>query len=251
MAKSGLNASGGYTVFDIIALDADDTLWDNESFYIDAKEEFVDLLQIYEPDTARVKARLEHIEEANVAIYGYGIKSFLLSMVEAALDVSDGLISGEHLQDVIDLGRYMLSSPVQVFPHTEETLAALAQKWGLMLITKGDVFEQSQKIERTGLAKYFRIVEIVGLKTPEVYAGLLQRHKIDPRRFLMVGNSLRSDIQPVLALGGQAVYIPYKNTWAHEHRVEGELSKEGYYELESLAELPALLERIANKSGNG
>ncbi len=111
----------------------------------------------------------------------------------------------------------MLSSPVNIFPHTEETLATLAQKWELMLITKGDVFEQSQKIERTGLAKYFRLVEIVGQKTPAVYRTLLRRHAIDPRRFLMVGNSLRSDIQPVLALGGQAVYIPYVNTWAHEH----------------------------------
>jgi putative hydrolase of the HAD superfamily len=232
-------------MFDIIALDADDTLWDNESFYIHAKEDFVGLLEIYEPDPERVKARLEEIEENNVAIYGYGIKSFLLSMIEAALDISDGLISNEDLEVIIGLGRQMLSSLVQVFPHTEETLAALAQKWDLMLITKGDVFEQNQKIERTGLAKYFRMVEIVGQKTPAVYQALLQRHTIDPRRFLMVGNSLRSDIQPVLALGGQAVYIPYINTWAHEHRVDGELSKDGYYELESLAELPELLERIA------
>jgi putative hydrolase of the HAD superfamily len=245
MAEPNLNPPGGDTLFDIIALDADDTLWDNESFYIEAKEDFVGVLQIYEPDPNQVKARLEEIEEANVAIYGYGIKSFLLSMIEAALDISDGLISSEDLETVIDLGRYMLSSPVQVFPHTEEVLAALAQRWKLMLITKGDVFEQSQKIERTGLAKYFCMIEIVGLKTPEVYAGLLQRHNIAPQRFLMVGNSLRSDIQPVLALGGQAVYIPYINTWAHEHRVDGELSKEGYYELESLAELPELLERIS------
>jgi putative hydrolase of the HAD superfamily len=232
-------------MFDIIALDADDTLWDNESFYIDAKEDFVGVLQIYEPDPDQVKARLEEIEEANVAIYGYGIKSFMLSMVEAALDISDDLISGEELETVIGLGRYMLSSPVQIFPYTEQVLAALAQRWKLMLITKGDVFEQSQKIERTGLAKYFCMVEIVGLKTPEVYAGLLQRHNIHPGRFLMVGNSLRSDIQPVLALGGQAVYIPFINTWAHEHRVDGELSADGYYVLDSLAELPELLERIS------
>lgn len=234
-------------MFQIIALDADDTLWDNESLYIDAKQEFVDLLQNYEPDSRLVRSRLEHIEEANVAIYGYGIKSFLLSMIEAALELSDGVISPEHLQRVIGLGRQMLSSSVQIFPHTEETLAALAQKWELMLITKGDVFEQTQKIERTGVAKYFRVVEIVGQKTQDVYRGLLERHQIDPKRFLMVGNSLRSDIQPVLALGGQAVYIPYLNTWAHEHRVEGELSKDGYYELDSLAELPELLEKISSR----
>jgi putative hydrolase of the HAD superfamily len=231
-------------MFDIIALDADDTLWDNESFYIEAKAEFVVLLQMYEPDPDRVKARLDEIEESNVAIYGYGIKSFLLSMIEAALDISDGLISSDDLQLVIDLGREMLISPVKIFAHTEETLAALSQRWDLMLITKGDIFEQSQKIERTGLAKYFHVVEIVGQKTPAVYKALLQRHNIDPSRFLMVGNSLRSDVQPVLALGGQAVYIPYINTWVHEHRLDGELSKDGYYELESLAELPELLERI-------
>jgi putative hydrolase of the HAD superfamily len=232
-------------MFDIIALDADDTLWDNESFYIDAKAEFVGLLQIYEPDPEVTKARLDEIEEGNVAIYGYGIKSFLLSMIEAALDISDGLVSPDDLQVVIDLGREMLTSPVKIFPHTEETLVALAQRWDLMLITKGDIFEQTQKIDRTGLAKYFRYVEIVGQKTPAVYRALLQRHNIDPARFLMVGNSLRSDIQPVLALGGQAVYIPYINTWVHEHRLDGELSKDGYYELESLAELPELLERIS------
>jgi len=237
-------------MFDIIALDADDTLWDNESFYIEAKAEFVVLLQMYEPDPDRVKARLDEIEESNVAIYGYGIKSFLLSMIEAALDLSDGLISSDDLQVVIDLGREMLISPVKIFAHTEETLAALSQRWDLMLITKGDIFEQSQKIERTGLAKYFHVVEIVGQKTPAVYKALLQRHNIDPSRFLMVGNSLRSDVQPVLALGGQAVYIPYINTWVHEHRLDGELSKDGYYELESLAELPELLERITKIPGS-
>jgi len=239
------------SAFDIIALDADDTLWDNESFYIQAKADFVALLQRYELSPEQVKARLDMIEEGNVAIYGYGIKSFLLSMVEAAIAISQGEIRGDDLRAVIDLGREMLSSPVKIFPHTEDTLAALSQRWDLMLITKGDVFEQSQKIERTGLAKYFRLVEIVGQKTPAVYRALLKRHNIDPRRFLMVGNSLRSDIQPVLALGGQAVYIPYINTWAHEHRLDGELSKDGYYELESLAELPELLERITKISDSG
>ena len=235
-------------MFDIIALDADDTLWDNESYYINAKEAFVDLLLAFDPDADRVKHHLDEIEEGNVAIYGYGIKSFLLSMVEAAIAISQGAIRGDDMRAVINLGREMLTSPVRIFPHTEETLGILAQKWRLMLITKGDVFEQSQKIERTGLAKYFRMVEIVGEKTPAVYRELLKRHNIDARRFLMVGNSLRSDIQPVLALGGQAVYIPFLNTWVHEHRVDGELSKDGYYELESLEELPELLERIAKIS---
>ena len=231
-------------MIDILAFDADDTLWNNEIYYTQAKEEFVDWLKFYEADGERVKLRLDEIEEGNVEIYGYGIKSFTLSMVEAALEISQRLISPEHLEAIIALGRNMLRTPVEIFPDTERVLARLAQNWQMMLITKGDVFEQSKKIERTGLGGYFRQIEIVGEKTTPVYRRLIERHRIDPARFLMVGNSLRSDILPVLELGGQAVYIPYANTWAHEHNVEHFSTRDGYYELEHLGQLPELIEKL-------
>jgi putative hydrolase of the HAD superfamily len=232
-------------MFEMIALDADDTLWDNEIYYTQAKDEFVQKLKTYQGDEKAVKERLDEIEEGNVAIYGYGIKSFTLSMIEAAIEISRGGISGKELEAITRLGRKMLSTRVRVFPWTEETLALLAKEWQLMMITKGDVFEQSKKIERTGLLKYFRHVEIVGDKTTAIYRNLLERHRIQSQRFLMVGNSLRSDILPVLELGSKAVYIPYESTWAHEHRVDKELPKDGYYELESLAQLPDLVRRLS------
>ncbi len=185
-------------MIEFIALDADDTLWDNEIYYTQSKEAFVRLLSPYASQGETIKQRLDEIEEGNVAIYGYGIKSFTLSMLEAAIEISQGTISGGELGAILALGRRMLSTRVRVFPWTEDTLASLAKDWQLMLITKGDVFEQSKKIERTGLLKYFRYVEIVGEKTPATYRTLLERHRIAPQRFLMVGNSLRSDILPVL-----------------------------------------------------
>jgi putative hydrolase of the HAD superfamily len=236
-------------MFEIIALDADDTLWDNEIYYTQAKDEFVQLLKTYHQDGNAIKARLDEVEEGNVSIYGYGIKSFSLSMIEAAIEISQGAISGKELEAVARLGRKMLSTRVRVFPWTEGTLATLAKDWDLMMITKGDVFEQSKKIERTGLLKYFRYVEIVGDKTTAIYQALLERHRIQAQRFLMVGNSLRSDILPVLELGGIAVYIPYASTWVHEHRVDKEIPQDGYYELENLAELPALVRKLSHSGG--
>jgi len=231
-------------MFEMLAFDADDTLWNNEVYYTRAKEEFTDWLEIYEDDREQITLRLDEIEEGNVEIYGYGIKSFTLSMIEAALQISRGLISPEHLEEIIGLGRNMLLTPVEIFPETEAVLAALARDWEMMLITKGDVFEQSKKIERTGLRGYFRHIEIVGEKTTPVYRALIERHRLDPQRFLMVGNSLRSDILPVLELGGQAVYIPYANTWAHEHKVDHFDTQDGYYEIEQLGQLPELLESL-------
>lgn len=231
-------------MFEIIAFDADDTLWENEIYYTQSKGAFVEQLSKYHEDRDWIEQRLDVIEEGNVDIYGYGIKSFTLSMVEAAIELSQGAIGGRELQAVIDLGRHMLSTPVQIFPHTEEVLMELSEKQNLMLITKGDVFEQSIKIERTGLQKYFHHIEIVGVKTTATYRSLFQRYRLDPRYILMVGNSLRSDILPMVELGGHAVYIPYANTWFHEHVDAEDLPHNGYYELEHIGQLPGLLREL-------
>lgn len=228
--------------FDIIAFDADDTLWHNEPYYIEARHELERLLSPYQP-AEQVERRLFEIETRNVSLYGYGIKSYTLSMIEAAIELSGGQVSGAEVRQVLELGKRMLSAGVRLVDGAEATLAALQQEYELMLITKGDLLEQGDKIERSGLAGYFRRIEIVREKTAHGYRRLLESHGIRPERFLMVGNSLKSDILPVVEIGGWAVYIPYEHTWAHEHP-DGEVAHLGYHQIERLQELPELLARL-------
>jgi putative hydrolase of the HAD superfamily len=187
---------------------------------------------------------LDQIEEWNVRLYGYGIKSFALSMMEAALEISAGQIEGARLAQILDIIKGMLTAEVEPIEPVGPTLALLAQQYPLMLITKGDYFEQHRKIERSGLAKYFRYIEIVVDKTPESYHGVLAKYHLSPEGFLMVGNSLRSDILPVLEIGGQAVYIPYASTWAHEAVEASKMEPYHYFELEHLGQLPALVDQL-------
>ena len=229
-----------------IAFDADDTLWHNETHYTRAKQAFGALLAHHAAPQQAI-LRLDEIENANVALYGYGIKSFTLSMIETALELAHGALTGTDLSAILAVGREMLTHNVILFEHAAEMLAALAQRYPLMLITKGDTAEQSAKIERSGLADYFRIIEIVGDKTPAVYRALLERHYLRPEGFLMVGNSLKSDILPVLEIGGRAVYIPYAHTWAHEHVAAADAARDGYVEIEHLGLLPALVERLSGE----
>lgn len=231
-------------MIEIIAFDADDTLWENEIYYRRAKEQFVELLSSYDGDREGIGRRLDQIEVGNVAIYGYGIKSFTLSMIEAAIDISHGGIRADELDRIISFGREMLDTRVEVFPHSADVLRELAGGWQLMLITKGDVFEQSLKIELTGLKEYFRYIEIVGTKTSATYRTIFERYHIDPQQVVMVGNSMRSDILPILELEGRAVYIPYEHTWFHEHVADQETHEAGYYELENLQQLPGLIRQL-------
>jgi putative hydrolase of the HAD superfamily len=237
-------------MFDTIVFDADDTLWENEIYYRRSKEQFIDLLTLYTGDREVVGNRLDEIEVNNVEIYGYGIKSFTLSMLEAAIELSQGRIQADGLDKIISLGRQMLATRVQLFPHSVGVLQELAKDWRLMLITKGDVFEQSLKIERTGLIDYFRHIEIVGTKNAATYRTIFERYRIDPLQIVMVGNSLRSDILPILELGGKAVYIPYEFTWFHEHIDDQEISHDGYHELDNLQQLPAFIRQLVQNEGD-
>ncbi|OGO37688.1 MAG: haloacid dehalogenase, partial [Chloroflexi bacterium RBG_16_57_11] len=187
-------------MFDVIALDADDTLWDNEYLYSEAKKKFVFLLSECQPPEECAR-RLDQIELENVHHYGYGIKSFILSMIQAALELSEGQVAAENIAAILGFAREMLSAEVRVIDGVGETLASLSQSHPLMLITKGDPSEQLRKIEDSGLGVFFRWVEVVADKSPAVYRAILERYNIPPRRFLMVGNSLRSDILPVLEIG--------------------------------------------------
>ncbi len=231
-------------MFDLIAFDADDTLWHSESLYSEAQDEFKQLLAPYH-SAERVGQELHQTEMRNLPYYGYGIKGFALSLIETAIELTQGRISGREIQEVIDLAKDMLTAEVQLLEHAWETVARLAASYPLMMITKGDLFDQEAKIARSGLRQYFQYVEIVSDKTRDGYAALLARYHLEPSRFLMVGNSLRSDILPVIALGGQAVHIPYHITWAHENVDLSEEDRKRYFELEHLGLLPALIEKLS------
>ena len=230
-------------MIEIIAFDADDTLWDNESLYSQAKGRFQEILSNYASPEA-IAQILDVNEVHNIDVYGYGIKSFALSMVETAIELSQGQIAGGEIQQVIEIARGMLTAPVDLYEKVMETLEELSMEYRLMLITKGDRFEQERKIARSGLKQYFEVVEIVGDKSEASYQEMMARYSLQPDQFLMVGNSMRSDILPVLRLGGRAVYIPQENTWSHENVVAGSGDTGKHYVLEHLWQLPELLHTL-------
>jgi putative hydrolase of the HAD superfamily len=229
--------------FEVIAFDADDTLWHNERLFVDAQARFKALLAQYH-SAEWIGERLYDAEVGNLPHFGYGVKAFALSMIETAVELTEGRISGHDVKAVIDIAREMLAAEVELLEHAAETVTRLADAYTLMLVTKGDLRDQEAKVARSGLAPFFRHVEVVSEKTADTYAGLLKRHSIAPARFLMVGNSLRSDILPVLSLGASAAYVPSRLSWAHEAAAPPPPEHPGYYQLENLGELPALLEKL-------
>jgi putative hydrolase of the HAD superfamily len=233
--------------FQIIAFDADDTLWHNERLYVRAQERLKALLATYVADET-MDERLYHTEMRNLEHFGYGIKAFALSMIETAIELTGGRISAGEIQQIIDTAREMLLADVELFEHVDEVLGLLSESHALMLITKGDLRDQEMKLARSGLAERFRHVEIVSDKSRETYRTILSRHSIPPAAFLMVGNSLRSDILPVLELGASAVYIPQALAWAHESAEIPPASQPGYYQLPDIRELPALVTRLEQKA---
>ncbi len=227
-------------MIDMIAFDADDTLWHNETLFSMTQEKFVRLLANYH-STEWIEQRLYATELRNLHYFGYGIKGFTLSMIETAIELTDGQIQGREIQRIIDTAREMLRAPVQLLEHVAEVVSRLAAVYPLMLITKGDLFDQETKIAQSGLADYFTHIEILHEKSETTYRTLFKKYQIDPQRFMMVGNSLKSDILPVLALGGQAVYIPYHITWMHETVAPDAATSAQYVTLEHIGLLPALL----------
>ncbi len=230
-----------------IGFDADDTLWHNESLFAVTQEKFRALLAPY-IDAARIDAQLYATETRNLEHFGYGIKGFTLSMIETAVELSEGRIGGHEIGQIVEWGREMLVSPVELLPGVEEVVAQLGEKYPLLLITKGDLFDQESKLARSGLGSYFQHVEIVREKDATVYAAILNKYSVAPDSFLMVGNSVRSDILPVLTIGGKAAHVPYAITWQHEVAAPPEHTHNGYYHLASLAELPDLLAALQQES---
>ncbi len=229
--------------FEIIALDADDTLWHNEILYQETQEKFQGLLSKFAPPKI-VSQTLFETEMSNLAHFGYGIKSFTLSMLETAVTLADGNLNGPTVQTIINFAKEMASAPTELLEHTATAVAQLAQTHRLMLLTKGDLLDQEAKLARSGLADFFTHVEIVSNKASRDYAAILEKYQLTPEQFLMVGNSLKSDILPVVELGGTAVYIPYHVTWDHE--IVNDPVTQSYLELAHIGQLPSLVQNLEN-----
>jgi len=227
-----------------VGLDGDDTLWHNETRFNLTQGELRDLLHRHVPD-ADVDQHLAEVEMRNLGIYGYGVKAFTLSMIETAVQLTEGRIPAVDLEVILGWGKRMLVEPTELLDGVETALRELHERHDLLLITKGDLFDQESKLARSGLADLFLGVEILSEKNVDTYRAILKRRGIKPEEFLMAGNSLRSDIVPVLELGARAVHIPYHVTWHHEQVPEESLPSSGWFRLDSIAELGALIRSIA------
>lgn len=219
----------------VIAFDADDTLWANEPYFQETEARFCSLLEDYLPHHT-VSQELFKTEMANLPLYGYGIKSFMLCMIETVLRVTENTAHPEILHKVIQYGQEMLNKPIELLDGVEDVLKALFGKYRLVVATKGDLLDQERKLKKSGLEHYFHHIEIMSDKQENDYKKLLKHLDCRPEEFLMIGNSLKSDVMPVLALGGHAVHIPYHTTWAHEH-VEHTIEDPRFYQFTTVADL--------------
>jgi putative hydrolase of the HAD superfamily len=226
-----------------IGFDADDTLWQNEHFYRLTEARFAELLGDH-IDAPGLSARLLEAEKRNLKHYGFGIKGFTLSMIETAVEVTEGRVPGEVIARILAIGRDMLSHPVETLPHARETLEALAASYRLVMITKGDLFDQERKLAESGLGELFDAVEIVSDKRVTTYSHIFSRHGDGPERSMMVGNSLKSDVVPAIEAGSWGVYIPHDLTWVIEH-VEAPEQHPRFRQIVHLGELPELIGEIA------
>jgi len=223
----------------ILGFDADDTLWHNESIFEHAHVAYRQLLAKYHP-AEEVDRVLYATEMRNLALYGYGVKGFMLSCVEAAIELTQGAISAQEVREILATGQRMLAHPVELLAGVAEVVPGLARDYRLLLITKGDLHHQEKKISESGLASHFQAIEIVSEKDTPAYARVLRRHGVAPAEFAMVGNSIKSDILPVLGLGGAGVHVPYHLTWAHE-RAEVPATEKRFRRIAHLRDLPAIL----------
>ena len=199
-----------------IAFDADDTLWENEPYFLETEKKLCALLEDFLPQHT-TSQELFKTEMANLSLYGYGIKGFMLSMIETAIRVSDKTINNEIIEKIIQYGKELLAKPIELLDGVEEVLQTLKGKYRLVVATKGDLLDQERKLKKSQLEHYFHHVEVMSEKGEPDYIKLIKHLDIKPEEFLMLGNSLKSDIMPVLAIGGHGIHIPYHTTWAHEH----------------------------------
>lgn len=226
-----------------IAFDGDDTLWHHEAYMRELTTRFHTILNEI-GDYPQAQESLETAHIADLKLWGYGVKSLTLTMIETAIKITNGTITGTHLQKILDIGKETYLHPIQVLDHVRETLAALHKRYFLIVITKGDLLAQEMKLSRSGLLSFFDGIEIVSEKDPDTYKRIFKRYDIVPEEFVMVGNSVRSDILPVLSLGAKAVHIPYHTSWQFENPEVAETDKAKFTVLPSMETLPALVKTL-------
>ncbi|MCK5693039.1 MAG: HAD family hydrolase [Bacteroidales bacterium] len=223
----------------VIGFDADDTLWVNEPYYREAEEQFIQLVSSYGVN-GNIAGALFETEISNLRLYGYGIKAFMLSLVECAIQLTDGGVSSRDISRIIGIGKSMLEHPIELLDDVKHVLHSLAPHYRLIVATKGDLLDQERKMRRSGIADYFHHIEVMSDKMELQYVQLLKHLDISPEAFLMIGNSLKSDIIPPLELGAWGVYVPYHTTWAHEE-VDQEPQSKRFFQVEQLHQVLNLI----------
>lgn len=225
-----------YSNIKVIGFDADDTLWVNETYFREGEMTFAKLLSPYETAN-KIDQELFKKEMENLSLYGYGVKAFVLSMVESALELSNNSISQESINEILNIGKDMINKPVELLDGVEEVLKVLSQNFRLILATKGDLLDQERKLEKSNLNKYFHHIEVLSDKKESNYLNLLGHLDIKPSEFLMVGNSLKSDVLPLVNIGAHAIHVPFHTTWAHELVNEEETNGKAYRSVVKIDEI--------------
>lgn len=222
--------------YKVIAFDADDTLWVNENYFREAEQQFVALLKEFNSET-QIMSILFEVEMKNLDLYGFGIKGFMLSMIETAHLITNGQASSELMNRILAIGKQMLAKPVELLADVESILKEVQKKYKVILATKGDLLDQQRKLAKSGLEKYFHHIEVMSNKKERDYKKLLKHLDIAPNEFLMIGNSLKSDILPVANIGGNAIYVPYEITWMHEEVTDKEKATVSYQQVDKLQDI--------------
>ncbi|MBT2161649.1 MULTISPECIES: HAD family hydrolase [Zobellia] len=228
-----------YSKITVVGFDADDTLWVNETYFREAEEKFAKLLEGYETMNT-IDQELFKMEINNLELYGYGVKGFMLSMVESALKLSNNRVSQATIEEILNLGKEMLRQPVELLDGVREVLRKLSGNYRLIVLTKGDLLDQERKLEKSGLSEFFHHVEVLSDKKEENYIHLLNHLQIDVNEFLMIGNSLKSDVLPLVEIGAQAVHVPFHTTWQHE-QVKINDEDYNYLKINTLSDILAYL----------
>jgi putative hydrolase of the HAD superfamily len=223
----------------VIAFDADDTLWVNETYFRNAEHQFAKLLAKYETEN-KIDQEIFKTEVKNLKLYGYGVKGFILSMVECALDLSNYQISQKTIEAILNIGKKMLNEPIELLDGVEEVLQSLAGKYKLIVATKGDLLDQERKLEKSNLLSYFHHIEVMSDKKEKDYLKLIKHLDIHPSELLMIGNSLKSDVLPLIEIGASAIHVPFHTTWVHEEVSEEVYSKSDYYTSVNIKEVLTL-----------
>jgi len=229
-----------YNKIKVIGFDADDTLWVNETYFREAEQEIQRLLSDYETPN-KIDQELFKMEIKNLPLYGYGVKAFILSMVETALELSNHTVPNKTIDAILNIGKEMLEKPVELLDGVEMVLEELSKRYRLILATKGDLLDQERKLKKSGLTEYFHHIEVLSDKQEANYSRLLNHLDINPSEFLMIGNSLKSDVLPLVNIKSNAIHVPFHTTWAHEEVTENEINGKSYKTIGSLRDLPKLL----------